>query len=74
MSFPHAWARLPGPADLLAAIVGDLSDRNSVFVGLPEDASGALFAVEVADLVKRDRCVRPMGVGPIGGGAHSRSV
>ena len=58
MSFPHAWARLPGPADLLAAIVGDLSDRNSVFVGLPTDVSGALFAVEVADLVKRDRCGR----------------
>lgn len=55
MNFPRAWARLPGPADLLYAIVEDLGDRYSVFVGLPEDVSGAMFAVEVADLIKRDR-------------------
>lgn len=55
MSFPHAWARLPGPADLLDVIAEDLSGRSSVLVGLPEDVSGTLFAVEVAELVKRDR-------------------
>ena len=55
MKFPGTWAQLPGPADLLHVIVEDLRDRDSVFVGLPEDMPGAKFAVEVADLVKRAR-------------------
>lgn len=53
MSLPSAWARLPGPADLLEAIGEDLRDRSSVIVGLPEELPGSKFAVELADLVKR---------------------
>ena len=58
MSFPRAWARLPGPADLLNAVMDDLISRNSVFVGLPESVSGTMFAVEVAELVTRRRLSR----------------
>lgn len=53
MSLQHTWPRLPGPADLLAAIVEDLRGGNSVLVGLPENLSTSAFAVEVADLIKR---------------------
>ncbi len=52
MSFPHAWERLPGPADWLAAIVEDLCDRSSVLAGLPGKMSGSLFAMELAELIK----------------------
>ena len=52
MSFPRAWARLPGPADLLDTIVEDLTDRIAVLVGLPDDVPSGALAVEVADLIK----------------------
>ena len=54
MSFPHAWARLPGPVDFLDAIVEDLTDRNSVLVGLPDAAPVAAVAVEIAEAIKRN--------------------
>ena len=54
MSFPHAWARLPGPADFLNAIIEDLTDRRSVLVGLPDEAQDTVVAVEIADAVKRN--------------------
>ena len=52
MSFPHAWARLPGPADFLDTILEDLADRTAVLAGLPEDVPSSALAVEVADVVK----------------------
>lgn len=55
MNFPNSWSRLPGPADLLAVIGEDLSGGSSVFLGLPEDVPGSLFAVEVAELTARSR-------------------
>ena len=54
MSFPHAWARLPGPADFLDSIVKDLTHRSSVLVGLPDEAPVAVVAVEIADAIKRN--------------------
>ena len=51
MSLPHAWARLPGPADFLDTITEDLADRSAVLVGLPEEIPGGALAEEVADLV-----------------------
>ena len=54
MSFPRTWARLPGPADFLDAIVKDLTDRNSVLVGLPDEAPVAVVALEIADVIKRN--------------------
>ena len=52
MSFPHAWARLPGPADFLDTILEDLADRTAVLAGLPKDVPSSALAVEVADVVK----------------------
>lgn len=54
MSFPHAWARLPGPADFLETIVEDLTDRSSVLVGLPDEAPSTAVALEIADAIKRN--------------------
>ena len=54
MSFPHAWARLPGPVDFLDAIVEDLTDRSSVLVGLPHEAPVAMVAVEIAEAITRN--------------------
>ena len=54
MNLPHAWARLPGPADFLEAIVEDLTDRSSVLVGLPDKTPGAAVSVEIAESVKRN--------------------
>ena len=51
MSFPHAWARLPGPADLLDTILEDLADRIAVVAGLPEGFPSGALAVEISDLV-----------------------
>lgn len=60
MSFPRActWSRLPGPADFLDAIVKDLTDRNSVLVGLPDKAPVAVVALEIADAIKRSELGR----------------
>ena len=58
MSFPRTWARLPGPADFLDAIVKDLTDRNSVLVGLPDEAPVAVVALEIADAIKRSELGR----------------
>ena len=52
MSFPRAWARLPGPADFLDTILDDLTERTAVLAGLPDEMSSSAFAVEIADLVK----------------------
>lgn len=52
MSFPHTWARLPGPADFLDAIVEDLTDRSSVLVGLPNEAPVPVVGLEIADAIK----------------------
>lgn len=52
MSFPHTWARLPGPADFLDAIVEDLTVRSSVLVGLPDEAPVPVVGLEIADAIK----------------------
>lgn len=52
MSFPRAWARLPGPVDFLDTVLGDLADRISVLAGLPAESLCDALAVEVAELVK----------------------
>lgn len=52
MSFPRAWARLPGPADFIDALIRDLEDRSIVFAGLPESIIDDI-KVEVADSVNR---------------------
>ena len=52
MSFPRAWARLPGPADLLDTVLEDLADRIAVLAGLPEDFPSSTLTVEASDLVK----------------------
>ena len=58
MSFPRAWARLPGPADFLDTVLEDLADRISVLAGLPDELQSATLAVEIADLVKHRRLGR----------------
>ena len=52
MSFPHAWARLPGPADLLDTVLEDLTDHIAVLAGLPEDFPSGALTVEVSELIK----------------------
>lgn len=52
MSFPRSWARLPGPADFIDAIIEDLADRSIVFAGLPERIIGGI-GVEVAESSNR---------------------
>ena len=58
MSFPRAWARLPGPADFLHTILEDLTERTAVLAGLPDQISSSTFTVEIADLVKYRRLGR----------------
>ena len=53
MNLPHAWVRLPGPADFLETIVEDITDRTAVLAGLPDGIHNAVFAVEIAEAVKR---------------------
>ena len=52
VSFPRAWARLPGPMDLLDTVLEDLADRIAVLAGLPEDFPSGALTVEASDLVK----------------------
>lgn len=52
MNLPRAWARLPGPVDFLETVLEDLTDRVSVFAGLPDETLCAMLAVEIADLVR----------------------
>lgn len=53
MSLPHAWARLPGPADFLDTILDDLTDRTAVVAGLPNVIPTSALAVEVAEMVRQ---------------------
>ena len=52
MSLPRVWARLPGPADFLDTILEDLTDRITVFAGLPDEVPADELAIEIADAVK----------------------
>ena len=52
MSLPRVWARLPGPADFLDTILEDLTDRVTVFAGLPDEVPATELGVEIADVVK----------------------
>ena len=72
VSLPYGWARLPGPADFLAAVVDDLAEGNSVLVGLPADVPPESVSVEIAEAVHRGGLGRweristtePCGVAP----------
>ena len=52
MSLPRGWVNLPGPVDFLYTIIEDLVGRSAVLAGLPDEARD-LFAVEIADVLKR---------------------
>ena len=58
MTLPHAWARLPGPADFLDTILEDLTGRTAVIVGLPGSIPTDAIAVEVAEQVRHRRLGR----------------
>lgn len=58
MSLPRAWARLPGPADLLDTVLEDLTDRIAVLAGLPEGFPSGALTVEISDLIKHRRLGR----------------
>ncbi len=55
MSFSRPWVRLPGPANFLETILGDLKDRFSVIIGLPDRKLSDQLAIETAGLVKHHR-------------------
>ena len=54
MSFAPSWAHLPGPADLIRTVVGDLYDGNIVVVGLPNPYPENI-ALEIAKVSKLER-------------------
>lgn len=55
MVYPRDWARLPGPADFLGAVIGDLMAGNSVIMGVPSDIPRALLSLEVARRIRSRR-------------------
>lgn len=55
MVYPRDWARLPGPADFLGAIIGDLMAGNSVILSVPCDVPSALLSLEVARRIRGRR-------------------
>ena len=54
MTFLPAWARLPGPADFISAIVDDLRNANIVIVGLPSQYAGGV-ALEIAEVIRNEQ-------------------
>ena len=52
MVYPRDWARLPGPADFLGTVIGDLMAGNSVIIGVPYDIPAALLSLEVSKRIR----------------------